>query len=183
MAKKNPSYPAEIMNYTLRIPEKGGAPYVAISFCYYDEGKKYITYLGSLSEKAKPYTMERLKKIGYKGNLQGYNQIHDFINQRAGLTLKDITLTLRDDEYKGKKRLAVASFWAPEKLTENEKVNIAKNINNYFNGVHETRPITTPKAKPPVKNHAPKQDLTKSFNQDEDLPDFESDSTDDDAPF
>lgn len=185
MAQKNPRYEAEIINYSLRIPKDGKAPYVTISFCYEDEGKNYITYRGSLSDKAKKYTLERLSRIGYKGDLSTYEQMMDFLNQRANLTTTGITISLKTEIYNGKERLKVAGFWAPEVLTDDEKINIAKNALRYVLGGDPKKPVPNhaPTAPPkPAPKPKPKQDLTKQFKRSEALPSFEDDS-EDDAPF
>ena len=169
-------FKARIEEYGLRMPE-GKTPFVIIKFAYQTEGgEANINYLGSLSEKARPYTIERLGSIGYKGKLQSYEEIAEWIEQQAEIQVDDITIVLANDEYNGKTRLKVQYFWGtPKELTEEERGALAMQIFNFVNkkGGKPKPPAKAP-AKPAAKpkpKHKPNS-VADMFDQSEKLADL-----------
>ena len=174
---------ANIVNYTIRYPEKG-APFVIIRFSYLDDfsGKqKEISWLGSLSDKARKYTIERLKSIGLVGDLTSYDEVMAVIDGNAGWVTDNITIKIEERTYNGKKQNNVVSFYMPKELTADEKIDLTKKVLNYTSRPQQPAQAK-PKQKLPVKkqNVEVAQQLTlqqmqhtqSKFNADEEKPDF-----------
>lgn len=146
------------------------APYVKLSFSFIDEvGKEQsLYYLGSLSDKARPYTLERLEKIGYKGKLDSFNEIKAFISGEAGLPEEGYTIGIESEEYNGKSRFKVKWFSlgdGPMDLSDDEIHRLATTIFNYGK--------KSPKKEAPKKQSKPKPKVDASqfetFDESEEL--------------
>ena len=167
---------ANISSYTLRQPEKG-APFVVIYFTYHDEFTgvlREIGWLGSLSDKARKYTIERLKSIGLAGDLTSYNEIMAVINGTAGWVTEGITIRIEDHEYKGKKQKRVTSFYLRKELTKDEKIDLATRIVGYLSKPttkQEAKDLPTRKKNVEVAQQINEHPQSK-FNADEEIPDF-----------
>ena len=170
---------ANIVNYTIRYPEKG-APFVVIRFSYLDDfsgQQKEISWLGSLSDKARKYTIQRLKSIGLAGDLTSYDEVMAVIDGNAGWVTDNITIKIEEETYKGKKQVKVKSFYIEKELTQDEKIDLTKKVLNYT-----SRPQQQSQAKPKQKLPVKKQNVEvaqqvnqhpqSKFNADEEIPDF-----------
>lgn len=148
---------ADLVNHT--VGQKGDKPpYVLLDFRFEDEGiMQSISYIGSLSEKAEPFTLEQLKSIGYKGRLQTYRELQDFSHGVAEIEREGITLAIKEEEYKGKKRFKVHWF---SKMSDEQKDEMARKVFEYRN--KREAPKEAPKKEA-------KKDLVDSFDPDENI--------------
>lgn len=176
-------YKATLSFYTMGHKD-GKAPYVKLSFTFLDSvGKEQsLYYMGSLSEAARPYTLERLERIGYKGKLESYNEVKAFISGEAGLSTEDITIFVEEEEYMGKSRPKIKWFSlgdGPADLNDEEIHNLATKIFNYG----KKKPKQAPKKEPkPAPKPKPKVEASQfeTFDEDEEL---SADGLDDKPPF
>ena len=162
-------YKARIIEYGIQMPD-GKAPFVIIKLAYEKAPgfEASINYLGSLSDKARPYTIDRLKSIGYKGKLASYEEIAEWIEQRVELQTEDLTLVVGDDEYNGRKRLKVKYFYGKKvELTDEERQKLAMQVFNFVNKKGGDKPAAKPaKAAKPAPKKANASNL---FDSDEEL--------------
>ena len=142
-------------------------PYVVIDFEYDDNGvTREIKYIGSLSDKAEPYTLEQLANVGYVGALRSWEEIVDFNAMKTGIDCENITINIIEDEYKGKKRFKVNYFYGKKReLTEDEKHELCKKVFNYRNKIADESPKPTPKPKPKKQ-----ESVADSFDSSEEIP-------------
>ena len=140
-------------------------PYVIIEFSFEDEGRDQdIVYIGSLSDKARPFTLENLKGVGYTGNLEAWDELQNFIKGEAGLHTEDINLKIVAEEYKGKTRFKVKYFNSKNRnLSDEEQYDLAKSIFEYKATGAKAAPKAKPKPKPAT------QEFATAFDPDETL--------------
>lgn len=147
-------FQAKMAYHTLGQKDEHSAPFVILQFEYTDHSGNpcEIKYLGSLSEKARPYTIDYLRSIGYKGELKSYKEIRDFTLSEAQLETEDITIVIGEEEFKGKTRYKVKYFYKGRReLTNAERDKLCASIFKYMGGKGAPEPAK-PKAKSKPKN-------------------------------
>lgn len=148
-------FQAKMAYHTLGQKDENSAPFVILQFEYTDHSGNpcEIKYLGSLSDKARPYTIDYLRSIGYKGELKSYNEIRDFTLNEAKLETEDITIVIGDEEYNGKTRYKVKYFYKGRReLTDAERDKLCKSVYAYVNKAPKAAPKAAPKKAAPKRN-------------------------------
>ena len=146
-------------------------PYVVVDFEFDDNGvTREIKYIGSLSEKAEPYTLDQLANVGYEGALRSWEEIVNFNAMETKIDCENVTINIIEDEYNGKKKFKVNYFYGKKReLTDEEKHELCKKVFAYRNkGKSEApAPATKPKAKPKQKKQ---ESVEERFDPDEEIP-------------
>lgn len=157
-----------ITNYALGQKE-GKPPFVVVDFEFDDNGTtREIKYIGSMSEKAAPYTLDNLKNVGYEGELISWEDISNFHAMETSIECENVTINIVEDEYQGKKKFKVNYFYGKRReLTEEEKHELCKKVFEYRNKTKA--PAAAPKPKPKPKQKKP-ESLSESFDEGEEIP-------------
>lgn len=143
-----------VLHYGIFHSKKFNKDYASVEFEYAspENGQMLkINWLGGLDGKARDFTLSFLHGLGMRGNLSNYQQVMDFMEMRSHITLDEIPITLKWDEYRGKRALKVA-FAGRFVMSKEQKQEIAMRVAGLKKGPETKTPQTAKQSLPaPLK--------------------------------
>jgi hypothetical protein len=92
------TYRAKPVAHTISEPKEGRADQIAIRFEFaYDDGKRELTWFGSLHENALKHTLNAIENCGFK-----YGSLADFLRPDAIDYTREVDIVVEHNTYNGK---------------------------------------------------------------------------------